>query len=365
MKERIIYAGASAGKASEAARLLKGLEVEVEAVPLTPAAGLDKALEGGSVVLLLMGADKNGRDVAIRRIKNGDASPAVIAIVPAASADSARLMACVSGGLVDQIVVEGSPAGLLAAVRSEIEKKRLGEELTSLRRKYRRIRQSYSLEAKRFFELEGAFDATLENFMTALDLRDVETFGHSKTVARYSVMLAGSCGIEDKDELENIRKGALLHDVGKIAVPDAILNKPGSLDPDEWEIVRRHPEVGFGLVKNVGMVKETGNVILCHHEKFDGSGYPQGLKGREIPLEARIFAVADTLDAITSSRPYRKARDFVAAREEIVRYSGSQFDPEMVEAFLKHEPRAWERVRYETTRLVPGLETYTARRAGK
>jgi putative nucleotidyltransferase with HDIG domain len=222
----------------------------------------------------------------------------------------------------------------------------------------RRLKKELALHLRRSRELEEAYDATLENFMAALDLRDVETYGHSKTVARYSHVLAEACGVRDPGVLENIRRGALLHDAGKMAIPDSILKKPGPLSSREWEVIHRHPALGYGLVRDFKLVPEVGNIILCHHERYDGTGYPKRLAGEAIPLEARIFAVADTLDAVTSHRPYRAPRDFRAARRELTDGRGAQFDPQVVEVFCGMDLAVWEKIRFETTRLVPPLEDY-------
>ena len=230
----------------------------------------------------------------------------------------------------------------------------------TLRLEVRRLKKELALHLRRSRELEEAYDSTLENFMAALDLRDVETYGHSKTVSRYSHVLAEALGIRDPRALENIRKGALLHDAGKMAIPDSILKKPGTLTPKEWEVIRRHPAMGYGLVRDVKLVPEVGHIILHHHERFDGTGYPKGLKGEAIPLEARIFAVADTLDAVTSHRPYRPPRDFGAARRELTGNAGGQFDPRVVDAFCGLDLAVWEKIRFETTRILPPLDDYRA-----
>lgn len=230
----------------------------------------------------------------------------------------------------------------------------------TLRLEVKRLKKELALHLRRSRELEEAYDSTLENFMAALDLRDVETYGHSKTVARYSHVLAEALGIRDPRALESIRKGALLHDSGKMAIPDSILKKPGALTPKEWDVIKRHPAMGYGLVRDVKLVPEVGNIILCHHERFDGTGYPRGLKGETIPLEARIFAVADTLDAVTSHRPYRAPRDFRVARQELTGHAGSQFDPRIVDAFCGLDLAVWEKIRFETTRILPPLDDYRA-----
>jgi putative nucleotidyltransferase with HDIG domain len=165
--------------------------------------------------------------------------------------------------------------------------------------------------------------------------------------------------------LDNIRKGALLHDIGKIAIPDTILKKPAPLDDGEWEKIRLHPSLGFGLVKEIKLVKEVGNVILHHHERYDGRGYPKGLKGENIPFEARVFALADALDAITSHRPYRQERNFEAARKEILNHSGSQFDPKVVDAFCSLRMERWQKIRFETTKILPSLADFPELRSGK
>ena len=293
---------------------------------------------------------------ALRRWRPARASANVIALVPPDSAEA--MLPFLEAGLVDQIVPSGSPAGVFSAVRAEAFKAGLARAAADCRRSIRKLKKERLGDSRRAAELEEIYETTLENFMTALDMRDVETFGHSKTVARYSQVLAEALGIRDPKTLDNIRRGALLHDAGKIAIPDAILKKPGPLTPMEWEKVRRHPALGYGLIKDIKLVPEVGHIILCHHEKYDGTGYPRGLKREAIPLEARIFAVADTLDAITSHRPYRRPADFRAARSEIVRNSGTQFDPGVVAAFAAMELSVWERIRFQTTRIVPAIEDY-------
>jgi putative nucleotidyltransferase with HDIG domain len=220
----------------------------------------------------------------------------------------------------------------------------------------RRLKKELARHLRKSRELEEAYDTTLENFMAALDLRDVETYGHSKTVARYTHVLAEAAGIRDPLKLESVRKGALLHDSGKMAIPDSVLKKPGPLTPKEWEVIKRHPALGYGLVRDVKLVREVGDIILCHHERYDGSGYPKGLKGEAIPIEARIFAVADTLDAVTSHRPYRAPRDFKAARLELEAGAGRQFDPQVVDVFRGMDLAVWEKIRFETTRLMPPFD---------
>ncbi|MCS7190379.1 MAG: response regulator [Fimbriimonadales bacterium] len=182
--------------------------------------------------------------------------------------------------------------------------------------------------------MQRSYRATLDALLAALDTRDTETEGHSERVAAYTMAMARRLDLSP-DELMNIERGALLHDIGKIGVPDSILYKPGPLTPEEWEIMKQHPVIGYRMCMKVDALRPAAPIVLHHHERWDGQGYPYGLAGEAIPLGARIFAIADTLDAITSDRPYRKAKSFAEAREEIVRCAGTQFDPEMVKLFLE------------------------------
>jgi putative nucleotidyltransferase with HDIG domain len=194
--------------------------------------------------------------------------------------------------------------------------------------------------AQLFNDLSMSYDQTLEALVTALDARERETEQHTRRVVDYSMALAKKMGLSD-DELIEIRRGALMHDIGKIGVPDAILQKPGPLTEEEWEVMRRHPEEGLRILQDITFFKGAIDIIGSHHEHYDGSGYPRGLIGDQIPLGARIFAIADALDAITSDRPYRKAQPFKVAYDEILRCRGTQFDPEVVDAFRSIDEEEW------------------------
>jgi putative nucleotidyltransferase with HDIG domain len=196
-------------------------------------------------------------------------------------------------------------------------------------------------------QLQEASQETLEALVTALDARERETQAHSKRVSEYSVHLASAMGVRGAD-LEVIRQGSMLHDIGKIGIPDGILLKPGSLTADEWVEMRKHPEIGAWIVSGVESLKKAAGIVIAHHERFDGKGYPAGLSGQKIPLGARVFAVADCLDAILSDRPYRGGQTTEHAREEIARHSGSQFDPEVTRCFLKIPTPVWEEIRERT-----------------
>jgi putative nucleotidyltransferase with HDIG domain len=210
-------------------------------------------------------------------------------------------------------------------------------------------------------DLERSYDITLEAMGDALDLRDEDTEGHSRRVTAYTIALARSIGIET-EELRTIARGAFLHDIGKIATPDAILLKPGPLDTDEMTIMRKHCERGYDMVRKIPFLREAAEIVYAHQERFDGSGYPRGLRGEAIPLGARIFAIADALDAMTSDRPYRRGTSFESACEEIAQCSGRQFDPAIVEAFLAMPIETWTDLRTEIGKIpVSALATTLCR----
>jgi HD-GYP domain-containing protein (c-di-GMP phosphodiesterase class II) len=183
-------------------------------------------------------------------------------------------------------------------------------------------------------EVEINYDATLKALMAALDAKDDVTEGHCERVAKLTVQLARQFGVAE-NTLVDIERGAMLHDVGKIGVPDAVLKKPAALDEGEWEAIRKHPLLAGMMISKVGFLEGATPILLYHHERFDGTGYPFGLSGDGIPLNARIFSVVDAYDAMTSDRPYRRAMPHATAMDEIAAGSGTQFDPSVVEAFIR------------------------------
>ena len=182
-------------------------------------------------------------------------------------------------------------------------------------------------------ESESAYDSTLRALSVALDVRDRELEGHSQRVARYMELMARELRLA-KVDLPTLRRGALLHDLGKIGMPDEILRKAGELASSEWTIMKRHPAYGARILAGIPFLSGAAEIVRHHHERYDGSGYPDGLAGEEIPLGARIFALADAFDAMTSDRPYRKAMSLDDALAEIKRCAGAQFDPAIATAFL-------------------------------
>jgi HD-GYP domain-containing protein (c-di-GMP phosphodiesterase class II) len=187
--------------------------------------------------------------------------------------------------------------------------------------------------------------------VAVLDYRDTETQWHSRRVSRFTRRIAEQLGVCDERELRTIEMGSLLHDIGKIGVRDAVLLKPGPLDQEEWVEMREHPRLGWALLQRIEFLREASEIVLQHQERFDGSGYPSGHKGESIVLGARLFAVADTYDAITSDRPYRRAQPHAAAVTEIQRVSGTQLDPRVVDAFSAVPESDWARIRGEVEQI--------------
>ena len=206
---------------------------------------------------------------------------------------------------------------------------------------------SKTLELEQAYaQINETYKLTLEALVTALDARECETGHHSQRVVKYSLAIGQKLGLST-EELEQLARGALLHDIGKIGVPDSILLKPGPLTDDEWVEMKKHPEIGARILSDIDFLKDASAIVMTHQEQWNGDGYPAGLKGEAIPLGSRIFAVADALDAIVSDRPYRKGRSLNYAREEIERYAGKQFDPQVVQAFLSLTDEEWISLREE------------------
>jgi response regulator RpfG family c-di-GMP phosphodiesterase len=192
--------------------------------------------------------------------------------------------------------------------------------------------------------LENAYRSTLKALAAALETRDSETHGHSERVVSFSLRLGRELGL-DKETMRSLEFGSLLHDIGKIGVPDAILRKPAGLTDEEWRKMRAHPILGKQILRGISFLEGAARVVAQHHEKWDGSGYPLGLRGEEIDINARIFAVADAFDAMISDRVYRSGRSYEAATAELDKHCGSQFDPKIIEAFHRVLPEEWEELR--------------------
>jgi len=192
--------------------------------------------------------------------------------------------------------------------------------------------------------LERSFDVSLEASGYALDLKQNSPKGHSRRVTLFTIALAQAMGLP-REQIALIARGSFLHDIGKMAVPDAILAKPDKLTPEERAVMQEHPFRGYQMIRNISSLKAPAEIVYSHHERLDGTGYPRQLKGGNIPFGARIVAIANTLDSITSNLPYRPARSLGAARQEIEMGSGRQFDPEIVNVFLSMPDKIWDDLR--------------------
>lgn len=257
----------------------------------------------------------------------------------------------IKAGASDYLTKPVQASVLVASIIRAVEAKRLECGLEDRRNS---LEESAALRSKQLERarqrIETTRNETLQVLGSALDLRDNETAGHCQRVTRYSLELAKVMGCSGT-EFTEIARGAYLHDIGKIGISDSILRKPGPLTHRERAVMESHARIGYELVRRVSFLAGAAEIVLTHHERFDGTGYPQGLVGHEIPLGARIFAVADTFDAMTSDRPYRRALQFAIARDEILRESGRQFDPEVVDAFLSLPDEVWLRIRNDARSL--------------
>ncbi len=268
--------------------------------------------------------------------------------------DISVALAAIRNGAYDYLLKPFEREQLMAIVRRALENRRLKVEnrayqmtlearVAERTEELRRANQKLS-DAMR--DLERSYDITLQALGDALDLKDAETEGHSRRVTAFTVAIARAVGV-DKDKVKIIARGAFLHDIGKMAIPDSILRKPGPLTQDEITLMKEHCYQGYQMLRKIPFLSEAAEIVYAHQERFDGTGYPRGLKGNHIPLGARMFAIADTLDAMMSDRPYRAAQPFSAAREEIIRWSGRQFDPDVVRAFLTISETVWHDLRRE------------------
>jgi len=280
--------------------------------------------------------------------------PDMPVIMVTAVHDISVALAALRNGAYDYLLKPFEREQLLATARRALENRRLKLEnrayQTNLEAQVlartEQLRRANSQLKDAMTDLERSYDITLEALGGALDLKDAETEGHSRRVTAFTIAIAKAMGLT-KDQIKVIARGAFLHDIGKMAIPDRILLKPDKLTPDEVTIMREHCYHGYQMLRKIPFLTEAAEIVYSHQERFDGTGYPRNLKAEQIPLGARIFSVADTLDAITSDRPYRQKQSITAAREEIERWSGLQFDPDVVTTFLKMPETIWEDLRKE------------------
>lgn len=247
-------------------------------------------------------------------------------------------------GADDYLVKPLHENAVLASLESALHKRHLEQQVENYRQHLEEMVADRTLQLREALQqIERGYEDTLQALGAAIDLRDNETAGHSQRVCRYSLELARALGWSDR-QLGSLARGAHLHDIGKLGIPDGILLKPGPLTDEERNIMQRHVEIGFNLVADIAFLADAAEIVLRHHERYDGSGYPCGLKANEILPGARIFAVADSFDAITSDRPYRRASSFESGREIIRDCSGTKFDPQMVSAFLSISAETWSAI---------------------
>jgi putative nucleotidyltransferase with HDIG domain len=255
-------------------------------------------------------------------------------IMVTAMHDLSTALEAIRRGAYDYILKPFEKDQLFLGVRRALEHRHLVLENRNYQRNLEKLVEERTAQLRNTLQqLERSYDDTLEALGGALDLKDAETEGHCKRVTAYTLAIAKAMEI-DLAALPQFARGAFLHDIGKMAIPDSILRKPGPLTPDEQYTMRKHCEIGHQMLSRIPFLQDVAEIVLAHQEFYDGTGYPRGMKGEEIPLGARIFAVADTLDAMTSDRPYRSALSLETARNEIKRCAGTQFDPRVVEAFL-------------------------------
>jgi putative nucleotidyltransferase with HDIG domain len=292
----------------------------------------------------LMMADLDGIGL-LERTK--EKYPDMPVVMVTAVHDISVALAAIRNGAYDYLLKPFEREQLLNTVSRALENRRLKVENRTYQTNLESLVKARTDQLQAAMaNLERSYDITLETLGDALDLKDRETEGHSKRVTAFTIAIARAMGLP-REQINTIARGAFLHDIGKIAIPDKILNKPGKLEPDEMTIMKEHAYHGYQIVKKIPFLAEAAEIVYSHQERFDGSGYPRNLKGAEIPLGARIFSVADTLDAITSDRIYRRKQTLQAAREEIHRWAGRQFDPEVVKTFLEMPDNIWEDLRRE------------------
>jgi len=288
--------------------------------------------------------------------------PDMPVLMVTAVTDVSVALGAIRNGAYDYLLKPFERDQLLAAVRRALENRRLKLENRAYQTNLEALVTARTEQLRQVVSsLEKSYDITLEALGNALDLKDAETEGHSKRVTAFTIAIARAMGLSP-DQIRVIARGAFLHDIGKMAIPDAILRKPGALDPEEVAIMREHCYRGYQILRRIPFLAEAAEIVYAHKEKFDGTGYPRGLKAEEIPLGARIFSIADTLDAMTSNRPYRAAQPLSAAREEIERWAGRQFDPEVVKVFLSMPENIWSDLRKNIeAQIYPVAYSATAR----
>src|SRR6201987_2961230 len=271
--------------------------------------------------------------------------PEVPVIMVTAIHDISTALEAIRRGAYDYILKPFEKDQLLLGVGRALQHRRLITENRSYQRNLEQLVEERTAQLTgALAQLEQSYDDTLEALGSALDLKDAETEGHCQRVTAFCISIAKTMPVPDT-YLPILARAAFLHDIGKMAIPDGILRKPGPLNDEEKKIMRKHCEIGYNMLIRIPVLRDAAEIVLAHQEFFDGSGYPRGLRGAQFPLGARIFTIADSLDAMISDRPYRKALPLSHAREEIQRCSGTQFDPNVVKVFLSIPEEHWLELR--------------------
>jgi putative nucleotidyltransferase with HDIG domain len=307
----------------------------------------------------LMMADLDGIGL-LERTK--EKYPDMPVVMVTAVHDISVALAAIRNGAYDYLLKPFEREQLLNTVSRALENRRLKVENRTYQTNLESLvaARTDQLQAA-MGNLERSYDITLEALGDALDLKDAETEGHSRRVTAFTIAIAKAMGLPP-EQIPMIARGAFLHDIGKMAIPDDILRKPGKLTPNEMAVMQEHCYKGYQIVKKIPFLADACDIIYSHQERYDGSGYPRGLKGKEIPLGARIFSIADTLDAIMSDRPYRQRQSFNAARTEIEKWSGRQFDPDVVRVFLEMPEELWDDLRKDIDAQIHGIAYSTGAR---
>ena len=270
-----------------------------------------------------------------------ETDPEVPVIMVTAIHDISTALEAIRRGAYDYILKPFEKDQLFMGVRRALQHRSLVLENRNYQRNLEeKVEERTAQLSHALFQLEQSYDDTLEALGSALDLRDAETEGHCQRVTAFTISIAKAMAVAP-EFLPVLARAAFLHDIGKMAIPDGVLRKPGPLTDEEKEIMRTHCEIGYNMLTRIPFLRTAAEIVLSHQEFFNGAGYPRRLKGDEIPLGARIFAVADALDAMISDRPYRRALPITHAREEIRRCSGTQFDPKVVDVFLSIPDQHW------------------------
>src|SRR3984885_5656434 len=321
-----------------------GYKTQQAASGLQALAVLESGEEFELMLSDLMMADLDGIGL-LERTK--EKFPDMPVVMVTAVHDISVALAAIRNGAYDYLLKPFEREQLLNAVGRALENRRLKVENRTYQTNLESLvaARTNQLQAA-IVELKRSYDITLEALGDALDLRDAETLGHSRRVTAFTILIAKAMGVP-AEQVDVIARGAFLHDIGKMAIPDKILLKPGKLDEQEREIMKEHCYHGYHMLRKIPFLADACEIVYSHQEHFDGSGYPRNLKGKDIPIGARIFSVADTLDAIISNRPYRPARSLAEARKEIQAWTGRQFDPEVVDAFMTIPDGVFEDLRRE------------------